>query len=195
MERCAIVVHSVNGNCYIIATYLQELLIQRNVDARLYRVEDSDLHILANQSDAVNDFYEDIQALPVASSSSLQKSRMVILGSPTSFGNVSAEMKAFMDSTFDMCEDRSLAGKYFACFTSCPHSTSEGAFCLDSMIHYAQGMGMVHVPFGVRKELVAMNQPVSGIVHLAGLDNTIRPSVQLGAALEAYAETLAKLLN
>ncbi|MPN57392.1 hypothetical protein SDC9_205086 [bioreactor metagenome] len=63
------------------------------------------------------------------------------------------------------------------------------------MIHYAQGMGMVHVPFGVRKELVAMNQPVSGIVHLAGLDNTIRPSVQLGAALEAYAETLAKLLN
>ncbi|NLV83851.1 MAG: flavodoxin family protein, partial [Spirochaetales bacterium] len=45
MERCAIIIHSVNGNCYIIATYLQELLVKRNVDARLYRVEDSDLHI------------------------------------------------------------------------------------------------------------------------------------------------------
>jgi NAD(P)H dehydrogenase (quinone) len=80
MNRCSIIVHSVNGNCYIIATYLQELLSQRNIDARLYRVEDSDLHILANESDAVNDFYEDIQNLPVANGSILQKSQMVVLG-------------------------------------------------------------------------------------------------------------------
>src|SRR3989339_800707 len=123
MNRCSIIVHSVNGNSYIIATYLQELLVQKNVDARLYRVEDNDLHILANQSDTVNDFYEDIQALPIANDKTLQKSQMVILGCPTTFGNVSAEMKTFMDSTFPLSEDQSLAGKYFACFTSCAHST------------------------------------------------------------------------
>ena len=194
MNRCSIIVHSVNGNSYIIATYLQELLVQKNVDARLYRVEDNDLHILANQSDTVNDFYEDIQALPIANDKTLQKSQMVILGCPTTFGNVSAEMKTFMDSTFPLSEDQSLAGKYFACFTSCAHSTCEGAFCLDTLIHYAQSMGMIHIPFGVHMDLISANQPVSGIVHLAGKENAIRPSQQLGDVLAVYADILAKYL-
>ena len=195
MNRCSIIVHSVNGNCYIIATYLQELLSQRNIDARLYRVEDSDLHILANESDAVNDFYEDIQNLPVANGSILQKSQMVVLGCPTTFGNVSAEMKAFMDSTFSLSEDRSLTGKYFGCFTSCPHSTSEGAMCLDALVRYAQNMGMVHIPFGFHADQASANQPVSGIVHLAGKEDTIRPSQQLGDVLVIYADTLAAYLS
>ncbi|MFA7540408.1 MAG: NAD(P)H-dependent oxidoreductase, partial [Sphaerochaetaceae bacterium] len=98
MSRCSIIVHSVNGNSYIIASYLQELLKEREVDARLYRVEDPDLHIWANQSDTANDYYEEISSLPVASNSTLEKSKMVIMGCPTSFGNVSSEMKAFMES-------------------------------------------------------------------------------------------------
>lgn len=191
MNRCSIIVHSVNGNSYIIATYLQELLNQRNVDARLYRVEDADLHIWANKSDTANDFYEDIQALPVASEETLLKSRMVVLGCPTTFGNVSAEMKAFMDSTYTMAEQRTMEGRYFACFTSCTHSICEGAFCIDSMVHYAQTMGMIHIPLGIHDELAWANQPVSGIVHLAGKENSIRPSKQLGDVLAVYADTLA----
>jgi NAD(P)H dehydrogenase (quinone) len=191
MERCSIIVHSVNGNSYIIATVLQELLTERGVDARLYRVEDADAHIWANKSDAANDFYEDIQALPIANESTLLKSKMVILGCPTTFGNVSAELKAFMDSTYELAENRSMEGRYFACFTSCDHSVAEGAFCIDSMVHYAQTLGLVHIPLGMHRNLAWANQPVSGIVHLAGKDNTIRPSQQLGDILAAYADTLA----
>ena len=195
MNRCSIIVHSVNGNSYIIATYLQELLTQRNVDARLYRVEDPDLHIWANKADTANDFYEDIQALPVANESTLLKSRMVIMGCPTTFGNVSAEMKTFMDSTYSLMESRELGGKFFACFTSCTHSICEGAFCLDSMVHYAQTMGMVHIPLVIHDTLEWANQPVSGIVPLAGKENAIRPSSQLGDVLTAYADTLAGYLQ
>jgi NAD(P)H dehydrogenase (quinone) len=195
MNRCSIIVHSVNGNSYIIATYVQELLKERGVDARLYRVEDADLHIWANKSDTANDFYEDIQALPVASESTLLKSKMVILGCPTTFGNVSAEMKAFMDSTYALIESREMTGKYFACFTSCTHSICEGAFCLDSMVHYAQTLEMIHIPLGIHDSLVWANQPVSGIVHLAGKENAIRPSKQLGDVLAVYADTLAGYLQ
>jgi len=195
MERCSIVVHSVSGNSYIIATYLQELLQERNVDARLYRVEDADLHIWANKSDAANDFYEDIQALPVANESTLLKSKMIILGSPTTFGNVSAEMKAFMDSTYRLAESRELSGRYFACFTSCDHSIAEGAYCIDSMVHYSQTMGLIHIPLGMHADLAWANQPVSGIVHLAGKESSIRPSQQLGEVLELYADSLASYLN
>lgn len=191
MERCSIIVHSVNGNSYIIATVMQELLTERGVDARLYRVEDPDAHIWANKSDAANDFYEEIQALPIANESTLLKSKMVILGCPTTFGNVSAELKAFMDSTYELAENRSMEGRLFACFTSCDHSVAEGAFCIDSMVHYAQTLGLVHIPLGMHRDLAWANQPVSGIVHLAGKDNTIRPSQQLGDILAAYANTLA----
>ena len=72
---------------------------RRNVDVRFYRVEDPDLHILANESETVNNCYEDITALPIATPEKLVKSDMIILGCPTVFGNVTAEMKSFIDST------------------------------------------------------------------------------------------------
>jgi NAD(P)H dehydrogenase (quinone) len=85
-------------------------------------------------------------------------------------------------------------GKFFGCFTSCDHSISEGSFCLDSMIHYAQAMGMVHIPYGTHMDHLGASQPVSGIVHLAGRENAIRPSQELGDALAVYADTLARYL-
>ncbi|MFA6711731.1 MAG: NAD(P)H-dependent oxidoreductase, partial [Candidatus Caldatribacteriota bacterium] len=124
----------------------------------------------------------------------LLKSKMIILGCPTTFGNVSAEMKAFMDGTFPMVEQGTMKGKYFACFTSCTHSAGEGAFCLDNMVHYAQALGMVHIPLGNHGNSAWENQPVTGIVHMAGKDNAIRPSKQLGDVLALYADTLVSYL-
>ena len=195
MKRCSIIIHSVNGNCFIMGQYLQELLIERSCDARLYRVEDDDLHIWANKLETANDFLEDILALPIANTSTLKKSEMVILGSPTLFGNVTAEMKAFLDSTFDLSETRDLDSKFFASFTSCRHSTCEGAHAIDSMLLWAQNMGMIHIPFGVHTEIDSDNQPVAGLVHLAGKENLIRPSQKLGKVMEVYADTLAAYIQ
>lgn len=194
MSRCSIIVHSVNGNSYIIASYLEELLKERGVDARLYRVEDPDLHIWANQSDTANDYYEEISSLPVASKSTLEKSRMVIMGCPTSFGNVSSEMKAFMESTYTLAEEGSMQGRYFACFTSALNF-SEGSLCLANLIHFGNSLGMLHVPMGVRGALERESQPVSGIVHVAGQGNRIRPSSKLGEILALYSDTLAGYLK
>lgn len=195
MKRCNLIIHSISGNIYIIGSYLCDKLRERNVDARLYRVEDPDLHIWANQQDAVNQYYEDILELSVASEETLTKADMIILGSPTRFGNVTAEMKAFLDSTFPMSEDRALEGRLFGCFTSCCHSICEGSHALDSMLYWAQNMSLIHIPYGVRTELELSNQPVAGIVHLEGKENLIRPSDQLGAVIEAYADTVAAYLE
>ena len=134
MKRCSIIIHSVSGNCYIIGSYLKEALEKRNVDVRFYRVEDPDLHIWANQEETANDFYEEIIELPVVTPEKLLKSDMIILGCPTRFGNVSAEMKTFLDSTIPMCEDRALEDKFFACFTSCKYSLCEGSRALPCSI-------------------------------------------------------------
>jgi NAD(P)H dehydrogenase (quinone) len=195
MKRCSIIIHSVSGNCFIIGSYLKELMEQRNVDARLYRVEDPDLHIWANTQETTNDFYEDILALPVASLSTLLKSDMIILGSPTRFGNITAEMKTFLDTTLPLSKERTLETKFFACFTSCSHSTCEGAHTLNALIYWSQNMGMLHIPYGVHEEIENIDQPVAGIVHLAGKEDAIRPSEQLGEEMEVYADILSAYIQ
>ncbi len=194
MKRCNLIIHSVSGNIFIIGSYLKDKLIERGVDARLYRVDDPDLHIWANQKDAANQYYEDIFELSVASEATLRKADMIILGSPTRFGNMTAEMKAFLDSTFEMAETRELEGRLFGCFTSCCHSICEGSHALDSMLYWAQNMSLIHIPYGVHTNLTLSNQPVAGIVHLEGKENLIRPSEKLGAVIEAYADTVASYL-
>ncbi|MFA5448139.1 MAG: NAD(P)H-dependent oxidoreductase [Sphaerochaeta sp.] len=195
MKRCSIIVHSVSGNSYIIASYMQELMAERNVDARLYRVDDPDLHIWANTQETTNDYYEEICALPLVSTSTLLKSDMIILGSPTRFGSITAEMKAFLDTTMPLAKDKSLETKFFACFTSCMNSTAEGAHTLNAMIYWAQSMGMLHIPFGIHDELDYCDQPVSGLVHLAGKEGSIRPSDRLGKEMEVYADTLSAYIQ
>lgn len=195
MKRCSIIIHSVNGNCYIMGSYLKEKLEERNVEVKFYKVEDPDLHIWANQSETANDFYEDILAMPTVSIEKLEKSDMIIIGCPTIFGNVSAEMKAFLDSTWNLSENKSLEYKLFACFTSCKNSICEGAYALDSMIHWAQNMSMLHIPFGVRCDKADCMNPVSGLLHLEGKEGLIRPSMTLGNDIEYYADNLASFLQ
>ncbi len=195
MERCAIVIHSVNGNVYIIANHMKEMLVEKGIDARLYRVADDDLHIWANTSDAANDFYEDISSLPIIHESSLEKSSMVILGTPTIFSNVSAEMKTFMDSTKVLSESQGLAGKYFACFTSSSGNLYQAACCIDSMVRFSQAHGMIHVPTGLDSSISSAQQIESGIVHLSGDENEIRPSVQLGEVISSFCETVSDILS
>lgn len=120
---------------------------------------------------------------------------MIILGAPTRFGGMTAEMKAFLDSTYDMCESRSLEGRLFGCFTSCAHSICEGSHALDSMLYWAQNMALLHIPYGVHPEVRLSNQPVAGIVHLEGRDNEIRPSDKLGDVINKYVESIIRYKN
>ena len=192
--RCNIIIHSVSGNIYIIASYLQDRLNESGIDARLYRVEDPDLHILAAENDSVNQYLEDILDLSVANEETLEKADMIILGAPTRFGGMAAEMKAFLDSTYDMCEERRLVGRLFGCFTSCAHSICEGSHALDSMLYWAQNMSLLHIPYGVHPEVRLSNQPVAGIVHLEGRDKGIRPSDKLGDVIDKYVEGILSYL-
>ena len=102
MKRCSIIMHSIGGNCYRLGSYFQELLKGRVVDARRDRGKYDYRHIWAERLDTTNEYYEEILALPEAGLETLHKSDMVILGCPTRFGNVTAEMKAFLDTSFEM---------------------------------------------------------------------------------------------
>jgi NAD(P)H dehydrogenase (quinone) len=56
-------------------------------------------------------------------------------------------------------------------------------------------MGMLHIPYGVHEEIENLDQPVAGIVHLAGKEDSIRPSEQLGEEMEVYADILSAYIQ
>ncbi len=192
MKRCSVIFHSVCGNNYILASAFTDALKEAGFDARLYTVRDEDLHIWSNKLEAANDFYEEITELPTANYETLLKSDLIILGSPTYYGNVSAEMKRFMDESSIYFLDGSLSGKYFACFTSCSRADGGGTLCLQNMVFYAQQMGMIHVPLGMQARKIDEHQPSIGILHHSGKESSIRPSGKTGDAITFYAGLLAE---
>lgn len=182
MKRCSIIIHSVTGNNYIIATHLEALLEERGIEMRLYRTEDSDLHISANKYESANEYYEEILNVPVATVEKLEKSAMIVLGCPTYFANVSAEMKTFLDSTVDLYASDALEGKQFACFTSCGDSLQDAHMTLEAMRRWAIQMKMTEVPTG-------------DLIHISGEEGRIRPSLDFGKELEAFANKLAAAIE
>lgn len=195
MKRCAIIIHSINGNIYLMAQAFKEALEKRNIDVRLYKVLDEDLHLSTNSDENALEYYEEIIDLPLATSEKLVKADMVILGCPTRFGNVSAEMKAFLDSTLEMADKKELEDKLFACFTSCRYSVAEGARALDSMVFWAQNHSMLHIPFGFNVDIEGCDQPSHGLVHMSGRDGTVRPSSLFGEEVERYCSNLAAYIQ
>ena len=178
--RANMIIHSVSGNLYLIAETFIETMQALGIDARLYRVEDHDLHIEANERTEVNEYYEEITSLPVANCRTLEKADAVILATPSRFGMPTAEMKAFIDSTWPLYKSRSLEGKLFYALASSSVSVEDGQKAAQDLYKWAGMMGLVNVPYSVyvHKEGELMpNRPTDDIDLIAE---------HLGTALLAF---------
>lgn len=168
--RANIIIHSISGNLYIIANAFLEKFIEKGIDARLYRVEDSDLHLAANIRNDVNEYYEDIISLPVISNSKLIKGDAIIVGTYSMFGMPTAEMKAFLDGTWPLYEREELKGKLFYGFGSSSISKEDGKNAVSGLYSWARIQKMEYIPYTsyIHKDGVLMpNRPSSEIDDIA----------------------------
>ncbi|MBF0522365.1 MAG: NAD(P)H-dependent oxidoreductase [Candidatus Omnitrophica bacterium] len=144
--KTAIIFHSVCGNDYLLARTFFEAFIKRGQkDTELYRVSDDDWKDQLDLPEATRKHLSDMFSLPVATPEVLLDKDLILMGAPTYFGNVSAEMKAFMDATSCHWFEGKLAGKKLVAFTSYGNSESGGSLCLQSIHTYGQHMGMISV--------------------------------------------------
>lgn len=140
--RTNIIIHSVSGNIYLIAQALKDKLIEEGVDARVYRIEDSDLHIAAAKDNEANEYYEDITSLPLASNEKLRKADTIVLACPALFSLPSAEMVTFLNAAVAMRESRELEGKSFYAFSSSRYGEEEGKSAITGLQLWADSMGL-----------------------------------------------------
>ncbi len=147
--KAVIVFHSVGGNTYLTAKAFESALANAGHQVALFRVEDADWVEKPDIAEDARRVLARMRALPVAKPADLLDKDMIIMGSPVYFGNVSAELKAFMDSTGGLWFQGKLTGRKFAAFVSAGNTEGGGDLALQVMHTYAKYMGMLAMPLPV----------------------------------------------
>lgn len=121
------------------------------------------------------------QAAPVATVDELVDYDAIIIGSPSRFGVICAQMKAFLDQTGGLWYTGKLVGKVGSMFSSSAtqHGGQEATIlgALPFLLHH--GMVVVGLPYAAQGQMrldeVTGGSPY-GVTTLSGTDNSRKPS-------------------
>lgn len=122
------------------------------------------------------------QAAPVATPAELAEYDAIIVGTPTRFGNMSAQMRNFFDQTGGLWAKGALAGKVASVFTSTGTGGGQEMTITSTWTTLAHH-GMVIVPIGyTTPELFDISQVSGGTPYgastLAGGDGSRQPDAR-----------------
>jgi len=79
----------------------------------------------------------------------LNRADAIVFGTPTFFGGVSADMKAFLDATIDLWFQGAWKDKLAAGFTTSSTPSGDKVAALSQLVIFAAQHGMVWVPLGI----------------------------------------------
>jgi NAD(P)H dehydrogenase (quinone) len=121
------------------------------------------------------------QAAPIATPDELADYDAVIIGTPTRFGNMAAQMKNFLDQTGGLWAQGKLIGKVGSVFssTASQHGGQETTIIATQIVLLHQGMVIVGLPYSFQGQMglseVTGGSPY-GATTIAGGDGSRQPS-------------------
>ncbi len=186
--RATIVFHSVCGNDFLIGRMFQQALKQHGHEVRLLRVPDADFAVWRDRFPAAAEYAAEMLECPEATADDLLEAELLILGAPTYFGNMSGEMKLFLDSTGRYYLTQPLKGGKALFFTSSASPGGGGGFTLDTLIRFAQHHGILPLPVPVAIQQQAPEMSAYGLTHISGPLGDRRPDEALRYAIESLVQ-------
>ncbi len=153
--RVLILFHSVTGNVMALARAAARGAEDGGAEAVIKRVPETIPPEVLEKNARHMKVKAELDAFPVATVEELPDYDGLLVGTPTRFGNMSAQMKSFLDRTGSLWGSGVLSGKPFALFQSneMPHGGKEAT--LLSMIPVFLAHGMILVGFPNDKRLYA----------------------------------------
>ena len=96
------------------------------------------------------------QAAPIATVEELPNYDAIIIGVPTRFGNMPAQMKNFLDQTGGLWVQGKLVGKVGSVFTSSAtqHGGQESTILATHIVLLHQGMVLVGLPYSFKGQMI-----------------------------------------
>lgn len=114
----AVIYYSSTGTCDQLARLVAQGAAQAGAEVRVRLVpETAPAHAIAQNADW-QAFVDDHADAPRAAPADLEWADAVVFGTPTRFGSVSAQLKAFIDTLGGLWARGALADKVYAAFTS-----------------------------------------------------------------------------
>lgn len=191
-KKVSIVFHSICGNTYLIAKEFYNEFKKYDMEVQILRVADPNYAELAKQFNVAGQYKKEIMEIEEAVVEKLLDSDIIIMGSPTYFGNVSGAMKSFMDSFAPYWTNAAFWGKKLFAYTTVGTTEGGGDMCLTAINIFGQHMGMVNVPVPANL-LSTQNFPAYGLIHYVGDYSNLRPSRDVLLAVKEMTERLLKL--
>jgi len=202
MKNIAVVFHSLCGNTMRMAKYYEQSFLDEGFAVSLFRVRDNSYLDTVTKYKPALELQDEMMAISVIDDAGLLAGYdAIVMGSPVYYGNVSSQMKAFMDKFGDYHKEMPFSGKYFMSFASCENYAGGGFMCLQALNTFAMHQGMFIVPLPPDTQFM----PPYGCIHYSGPNADSRPdhSILMGirrhvyrvaAALSEF-EEMAEIIN
>jgi len=149
------------------------------------------------------DFQKSLAQIPIVTPDDLAKADAIIFGTPTRFGNMCGQMRQFLDSTGQLWQKGSLAGKVGSVFTSSStqHGGQESTLLSFHITLLHHGMIIAGLPYVFAGQMIS-DQITGGSPYgastIAGGDGSRKPSENelAGAKFQGkYVAEIAKKLT
>lgn len=197
MAKVLVLYYSSYGHIETMASAIAEGARSAGADVSVKRVSELVPREVAEQSHFKLD-----QAAPVATVDELPSYDAIIVGTPTRFGNMTAQMKTFLDQTGPLWAAGKLVGKVGSVFTSSntQHGGQESTILSTHIVLLHQGMVIVGLPYAFQGQMI-IDEVTGGSPYgastIAAVDGSRQPSENelAGARFQGrhVAEIAAKL--
>lgn len=193
MKNAAIIFHSLNGNTMGMAKYYEEAFLGEGYAVGLFKVFDPTYEEEFPKYYAAKNAEEQMRSIPVIRDVELLSDYTAIaMGCPVYFGNVSAQMKAFMDSFYRVGQRGiDLTGKYFLSFVSCTNFAGDGVSAIKALNDFAMHQGMIVVSVPPSTQFA----PPYGSIHYSGPDASSPPDYSNFLGIRSHVNVAATAMS
>lgn len=176
MTKVLVLYYSSYGHVETMAQAVAEGAREAGAEVAIRRVPE-----LVPADAATKGHYKTDQAAPVATVDELVDYDAIIIGTPTRFGNMAAQMKNFLDQTGGLWATGKLVGKVGSVFTSTAtqHGGQESTLLSTHTVLLHHGMVIVGLPYAFQGQMtlaeISGGTPY-GASTIAGGDGSRQPS-------------------
>ncbi|MDP9425793.1 MAG: NAD(P)H:quinone oxidoreductase [Actinomycetota bacterium] len=146
--KVAVIYYSATGNVYKLAQAIEEGAKEAGAEVRLRKVHELAPEEAIKSNQGWYDHALMTEDVPEAQLDDLEWADAYIFGTPTRFGNVSAQLKQFIDTASGLWFQGKLADKVVSGFTSASNANGGQESTLLSMYNVFMHWGSIIVPNG-----------------------------------------------
>jgi NAD(P)H dehydrogenase (quinone) len=190
--RVAVIYYSATGNVHRLAQAVAGAAAGTGAEVRLRHVEELASEQLISQNQLWGRHRSEVEEAPIATLDDLEWADGIAFGTPTRFGNVSAQLKQFIDQAGKLWQQGRLADKVGTAFTSShtAHGGQESTILALNNTLYHWGMLILPLGYTVHEVFAAGGNPY-GASFVSG-HNADGPDAAALAAARYQGERLAR---